>query len=518
MLREILDSVSRAIDPGSAFDQADAGACFNELKRQLSATGDELPLDDDKFDDSFGLCFRVHPKTLPPESRAAFKTALGRASLVEWSAFHRRWRASGKSMPDYLRKLEPQPRTIALRRIDDDTQPFPLEFCLRFLKNLFVEKDASIMEGLDVLRTADLVSALDLFEPLLANYENYVAKGNENEQDPKRLREDAACVRDLATKAFRTVTATEHKVLAVKVAMGAMVVVGGLGGCTTYVYTHLKQQVEKMLGDEGVKRVLDDRSWMPRRREEALVREILLLVIREHAFAVTHGFRNLEDPPMLKNIFDILDDAAAAAFFFTDDDLPSLGRRGLMMWLSRYFEPAQAKVLAGIKEEECLISSSCNIGDQGAWRLAEALGKNTALRRIGLGRNGISDDGAAAIAASLKKNILLKELYLHSNNISDDGAAELATVSTLDCLGLQKNLIGDAGAVAFAEHLRCSNLRKLLLAHNRIGDEGARALATALGSSNCKLELLNLQGNPISESAQANLLRKAASLSLRILF
>ena len=99
--------------------------------------------------------------------------------------------------------------------------------------------------------------------------------------------------------------------------------------------------------------------------------------------------------------------------------------------------------------------------------LAEALERNTALTRLGLGSNYIGGgDGLRAIAGALQRNTSLTTLCLESNNIGDDGVRALAGAlernATLTSLDLRISL-------AVPERLR-------LLVHGRKG---------AMSSSSC---------------------------------
>jgi Ran GTPase-activating protein (RanGAP) involved in mRNA processing and transport len=69
---------------------------------------------------------------------------------------------------------------------------------------------------------------------------------------------------------------------------------------------------------------------------------------------------------------------------------------------------------------------SCNVGDEGAGRLAVAMRQNRTLEGLFVGNNGITHVGAAAIAAALPCNQTLKRLFLSNNPLGDDGVEVLA--------------------------------------------------------------------------------------------
>jgi len=74
------------------------------------------------------------------------------------------------------------------------------------------------------------------------------------------------------------------------------------------------------------------------------------------------------------------------------------------------------------------------------------------------------------------------------------------TNNTLTSLKLDRNSIGDAGAILFGKVMALNrSIRDLGLSGNNIGDEGAGALAAAL-SCNDIVESVNLEGNKISSS------------------
>ena len=104
---------------------------------------------------------------------------------------------------------------------------------------------------------------------------------------------------------------------------------------------------------------------------------------------------------------------------------------------------------------------------------------------------------------------LCTHLYIFNCNINNPTAVLLTEGFniSLKVLKLVANSIGDEGAVAIADSIKCcSSLHWLDLSLNRIGDEGAAALVSSLDSrSNFKLHLF---GNCISDSIIARVCSK----------
>ncbi|CAM9456603.1 unnamed protein product [Ectocarpus sp. 12 AP-2014] len=204
-------------------------------------------------------------------------------------------------------------------------------------------------------------------------------------------------------------------------------------------------------------------------------------------------------------------------------------------------------VASGIRR--LLLTGNDRLGDAGAKALASALKKDSSLQVLDLTRCKIGDDGARCLANALRSNSCLRELRLGYNDISADGAVALASLlhagsSALECLELQGNHVGDAGAVALADGLvggskrggrrrggaakqggsssrRGPGLRSLNLAGNGIGCAGGGALAEALVGGKggggerggVVLEELELAGNALTLSAsQAAAQAKSSSL------
>eukprot|EP00900_Chrysochromulina_parva_P007093 jgi/Chrpa1/16385/Chrysochromulina_OHIO_Genome00023839-RA len=103
------------------------------------------------------------------------------------------------------------------------------------------------------------------------------------------------------------------------------------------------------------------------------------------------------------------------------------------------------------------------------------------LTRLDLQRNKIGDDGAMAIAEALKVNAVLTRLDLDHNNIGVEGAKAIAEALKVNVvvttLYLTHNNIGDEGAIVIAQALKVNAvLTKLWLGNNIIGDAGKKAM------------------------------------------
>ena len=142
-----------------------------------------------------------------------------------------------------------------------------------------------------------------------------------------------------------------------------------------------------------------------------------------------------------------------------------------------------------------------NIGPEGIKLLADALKKNhtNILQGLYLYDNIIGDEGAKYIAKMLADNKTLQKIGLNDNNISDKGAQSLATSllenTSLHTIDLGTNSIGDKGAQSIATSLVINTgIQEIYLDDNKIGDRGAEKLADAL-EANHNIETLDLSGN-----------------------
>ena len=121
----------------------------------------------------------------------------------------------------------------------------------------------------------------------------------------------------------------------------------------------------------------------------------------------------------------------------------------------------------------------CNIGNNGAVTLAEAIQVNTTLQKIDISSNSISDDGVAAISNSIKFNTSnsLQELNISRNNITNNGIRVLAEVieinSTLQNIDISKNHISTEGLLHFMEAVKNNcTLQVVNITHNNVTRSG----------------------------------------------
>lgn len=124
--------------------------------------------------------------------------------------------------------------------------------------------------------------------------------------------------------------------------------------------------------------------------------------------------------------------------------------------------------------------------------LAQALGSNTTLNSLHICCGRV--DGAVAMADALQRNSTLKKLDLNRNDIGDDGAevllGSLKFNRTLTTLDLSDNRISITGAAALAEVLRFNRtLKEINFSINFISDDGAQMLLDALQVNTTLTEL-----------------------------
>ena len=124
--------------------------------------------------------------------------------------------------------------------------------------------------------------------------------------------------------------------------------------------------------------------------------------------------------------------------------------------------------------------------------------------RLYIKETDLTSEGAAVVADALYQNETLKELFVFHNHVADLGAQSFARAlssnrnSTLECLSLGSNSIGDQGTCFLAEMLKTNQtLKELWLPCNLIGDAGARALTEALITHNRTLTVLSLDWNQL---------------------
>lgn len=146
-------------------------------------------------------------------------------------------------------------------------------------------------------------------------------------------------------------------------------------------------------------------------------------------------------------------------------------------------------VRSGVSE---LYLSANHLGDDGVRHLMAGIAPILAGRRIvlSLGGNGISPAGAGTLAEGL-------DLF---------DTLDLGRPPSQRALGAPSNVVGDDGAVRFAEQLPTSGLRRLDLRHTGVRARGAKALLAAIDQTVVRpLEFLGLgYGVPRTVKRQAS--------------
>lgn len=175
------------------------------------------------------------------------------------------------------------------------------------------------------------------------------------------------------------------------------------------------------------------------------------------------------------------------------------------------------------------LKGSC-IGRAGAEYLSVGL-RNTQLRHLGIGRNGLDHIGtsmllkalqstpietldlewnslqdgmAPALAALLEVTTTLLSISLERNDLRSDGVGIIADAlcknTSLRNLNLAWNRTGSAAAIKIGEMLqRNKTLLTLNLSQNGIPSEGAKAIGVGMSLNNT-LKSLNLQSNQAADS------------------
>lgn len=148
--------------------------------------------------------------------------------------------------------------------------------------------------------------------------------------------------------------------------------------------------------------------------------------------------------------------------------------------------------------------------DEGATLVGVAVGgAGGVLRSLGLARNAIGDAGAVALGVLLRSSDVLTSLRLEGNALGPQGAASLADGlrhnAVLTHLGLELNPVGPQGAQRLsAALLTNTRLTDLAVSGAGLGDQGATTLAAGL-RANSALRALRLERNGITDTGAAEL-------------
>lgn len=152
----------------------------------------------------------------------------------------------------------------------------------------------------------------------------------------------------------------------------------------------------------------------------------------------------------------------------------------------------------------------CNgIDEQGVAALSAALENNRSVSGLWLKRNPVGREGATFLAQLLRRNTTLKTLDLVQTNLTADGvriiAAALAENKTIENLYLSGNEIDAQSVAPLAELIKVNNsLKTLYLSVNRLQDEGAKAIAAAIRENTALVEL-GLASNGVEAEGAAAL-------------
>ena len=161
------------------------------------------------------------------------------------------------------------------------------------------------------------------------------------------------------------------------------------------------------------------------------------------------------------------------------------------------------EIKEGLQMNTILISLTlCNVTNNGAITIAEAIQVNTTLQKLNISNNSISDDGAAAIIYSLQFNNSLQELKMSRNKITSEGVKKISEViqvnTTLKHLDLSINKIVDDGADFISDGLKSNiSLQELNISHNYITNKGIKKITEAI-QINSTLQNINISKNQLS--------------------
>ena len=139
----------------------------------------------------------------------------------------------------------------------------------------------------------------------------------------------------------------------------------------------------------------------------------------------------------------------------------------------------------------------CNVGNNDAKSIADALKQNTTLTSLGLMWDKISNDGMQSIADALKQNTTLRSLDLTCGKISNDAAQSIADMlkqnTTLRSLDLICGEISTDAAQSIADALKQNTtLTSLGLGYyiyNMIGNDGAQSIEKVLKTNMIMMSL-----------------------------
>uniref|UniRef100_A0A6T8GDL3 Uncharacterized protein n=3 Tax=Hemiselmis andersenii TaxID=464988 RepID=A0A6T8GDL3_HEMAN len=166
----------------------------------------------------------------------------------------------------------------------------------------------------------------------------------------------------------------------------------------------------------------------------------------------------------------------------------------------------------------------CKLGDEGVKELSGAMTDYKCLKKLDLAWNAITAAGCRVLCKSIVTTKNLTCIILNKNNIGDKGAVALAFVlkpepmkpepkiSKVELIG---NQIGPAGATAIAEALMKNKvIKRLHMGGNEVGDKGAKPMSE-LVMKNVSLKQVFLDHNGITDKG-AKMLAHAMKVNSKI--
>ncbi|XP_064410532.1 NACHT, LRR and PYD domains-containing protein 3-like [Latimeria chalumnae] len=147
------------------------------------------------------------------------------------------------------------------------------------------------------------------------------------------------------------------------------------------------------------------------------------------------------------------------------------------------------------------------LADTGVKDLCSALQtKECPLLLLGLEANGLTHNCAKDLSSLLSAHSSLNTLVLSCNDLGDEGVKILCTAlqkpqCKLEILWLQDNALTDACASDLCQALSTNQcLKMLVLTENNLGDSGLIQLCDSLKSPDCKLQALWLRSNNLTDA------------------
>ena len=163
--------------------------------------------------------------------------------------------------------------------------------------------------------------------------------------------------------------------------------------------------------------------------------------------------------------------------------------QNIFIYYNSFFYPEDIRnIIPGIEHNQNLIQlylTQCNIGDEGAIALSEALSKSSNIAQIHLDENKIGELGAKAISEKLLEKVSLKKLILSHNLIDSEGAFHigqyLGDAKGIQNLFINSNKIEDKGCEYLSKGIeKNKTLVQLNINNNKITNEGIKYIAKAL--------------------------------------